>query len=250
MSHPGGPGTLTQLNGMFAFAWADEATGRWILARDPFGIKPLYDAQLGDSIVFASEIKALLAHGELKVELDRAALQQYLTFQFCLGGRTLFKGIFSSSPGFISRGRLMGAASRPSDIGTPPMLSDSHHTPEYFRDGLAALIADSARLQVRSDVPLGGYLSGGLDSSVVVAAATRQMGGRLPVFHGRFAEGRAYDESVHARAIARHRDGEYHEVVPTAEDFVECLPGLIRALDEPVGGPGLFPQFMVSRAAS
>jgi len=240
---------LGQLNGMFAFALFDEQLGEWLLCRDPFGIKPLYYAELDDGLVFASEIKALLAHPDIRAEADWDALQQYLSFQFCLGDRTLFRGIRKLEPGCYAK----GAGGHPTQFvryWDTNYHIDEHHTEEYFREHLVDLLQDSARLQIRSDVPLGAYLSGGLDSSVVASMAARHLGGRLRVFHGRFAEGAGYDESAYARAAAAQMGAELHEVVPTAEGFVELLPGIIRAMDEPAAGPGVFPQHIVSRLAA
>ena len=106
------------------------------------------------------------------------------------------------------------------------------------------------RLQLRSDVPVGGYLSGGIDSSLICSLASQGLDTPLPMFHGRFAEGALYDESFYAKDLAAFVNGTYHEVVPTAEQFVDELPQLIRALDEPLAGPGLFPQYAVSKLAS
>ncbi|MDQ2105345.1 asparagine synthase (glutamine-hydrolyzing) [Azospirillum isscasi] len=240
---------LSALNGMYAFAFADEATGEWLLVRDPFGIKPLYYTQVRGGIAFASEIKALLSHPDARARSDWTALQQYLTFQFCLGDRTLFQGINKLEPGTWIRGRGADITAR----GTFWDLDwniDTDHTDSYFRNHLRDLLQDSVRLQMRSDVPVGAYLSGGLDSSLVVSMAARHTAVPLPVFTGRFAEGPAYDETPYARLVAATAGANYREVVPDAESFVDLLPRLIYHLDEPVAGPGVFPQYMVSRLAS
>jgi asparagine synthase (glutamine-hydrolysing) len=221
-----------------------------MLARDPFGVKPLYYVEVDGELVFASEIKALLAHPRVRACVNRKGLQQYLTFQFCLHGQTLFQGIHALEPGFYLEGE-QGAIARTVRYWDTNYHIDDEHTEEYFSDRLSELLWDSARLQIRSDVPVGAYLSGGTDSSLVASMASRHVGAnRLPVFHGRFAEGPAYDESRYAKALCESIGGEYHELVPTAEQFVEVLPRLIYALDEPAAGPGLFPQYMVSRAAA
>lgn len=240
---------LPELNGMFAFAFADCHTGTWLLARDPFGIKPLYYTSLPGELLFASEIKSLLAHPAIPAEVNRKALQHYLTFQFYLQSETLFEGIYTLEPGccLIGRGPI---AKEKVCYWDMDYRVDKHHTEAYFIDRLVYLLKDSSRLQIRSDVPVGAHLSGGIDSTVVASLAAEQLGGPLPLFHGRFAEGALYDESEYARAAAEWVGGEYHEVVPTAQDFVECVPRLVYCLDEPLAGPGLFPQFMVSRMAS
>jgi asparagine synthase (glutamine-hydrolysing) len=244
-----GAAALRDFNGMFAFALIDGQTGEWLLARDPFGIKPLYYATVDGDLAFASEIKALLVHPGVRASLDWNAFEQYLTFQFCLHGRTLFEGISAVEPGCYLRGRG-GEVLQTVRYWDTDYQVDEHHTDAYFKDRLLYLLEDSARLQIRSDVPLGAYVSGGIDSSVVASMAAEHLGRSIPVFHGRFAEGPAYDESEHARAVAQWIGADYHEAVPTASDFVDLMPRLIYHMDEPVAGPGLFPQYVVSRLAA
>lgn len=243
-----GSDALLRLNGMFAFLFHDRQTNEWLAARDHFGIKPFYYTNLPGEFIFSSEIKALLAHPEVKPERDNKALQQYLTFQFCLEERTLFKNIFKIKPGHLLKGKGDKIISENCYWDTNYEI-DYYHTEEYFLDRLRELLSDSVRLQLRSDVPLGGYLSGGIDSSLVCALSTDHLQTKLPMFHGRFAEGEEYDESFYAKELAISRNGQYFEIVPVAQDFVQELPGLIYALDEPLAGPGLFPQHQVSRMA-
>jgi asparagine synthase (glutamine-hydrolysing) len=243
-----GTQALRRLNGMFAFVFHDAKDNSWIAARDPFGIKPLYFAAPPDELVFASEIKALLAHPAVRPQRDAVGLEQYLTFQFCLQDRTLFAGVRKVQPGFVLTGRGAQMTEQKCYWDTNYQI-DSYHTEEYFVDRLKALLEDSARLQIRSDVPLGGYLSGGIDSSAVCMLAARCLDAPFPMFHGRFAEGPEYDESMHAKSVVDAAGGVYHEVVPTADEFADDLPGLIYALDEPLAGPGLFPQYRVSKLA-
>lgn len=244
-----GKDALRQLNGMFSFAFLDTTNGEWLLARDPFGIKPLYFYQFGDELIFASEIKALFAHPAMRAELNWDGLNQYFAFQFCMGAETLFHGVRKVEPGCVLRG-VHGKIIETVRYWDTNYHVDDHHTEAYFIDKLQALLEDSARLQIRSDVPLGSYLSGGLDSTVIAALAAGKLGNSLPVFTGRFAEGPEYDESTYAKLAAKEFGGIYHEIVPTPQDFVDCMPSLIHSMDEPVAGPGLFPQYMVSREAS
>ncbi len=243
-----GERALTQLNGMFAFAFCDLASGEWMLARDPFGIKPLYLAEFGPEIGFASEIKAFLAHPDFRRALDHEALSEYLTFQFTLSERTLFSGVRKIEPGTYVKGRGVRIQSvvRYSDFDFDSPLYSS------MEEGVAALRAaleSSARLQTRSDVPLGVYLSGGLDSTTIASLAREAVGRRIPAFHGRFDEGEAFDESDFARAAATALDLDLVISTPGPKDFIDLMPGLVRAMDEPAAGPGLFPQYFVSRAA-
>jgi asparagine synthase (glutamine-hydrolysing) len=243
-----GAQAVRRLNGMFAFVFHDRQDNTWIAARDPFGIKPLYYSKLVDEWVFASEIKALFAHPEIHARRDETGLQQYLTFQFCLEDRTLFAGVRKLQPGFLLHGRGAEIIEHLCYWDTNYQI-DSYHTEAYFVDRLRYLLEDSVSLQLRSDVPLGGYLSGGIDSSVVCTLAARQLKTPFQMFHGRFDEGADYDESRYAREVAAAVAGEYHEVIPTPAQFADELPGLVYALDEPLAGPGLFPQYLVSKLA-
>ncbi len=243
-----GVDAVKKLNGMFAFMFYDLQTNEWIAARDHFGIKPLYYTQVKDEFVFASEIKSLLIHPDIHNRRDDISLHQYLTFQFCLEERTLFRDIFKIKPGHLLQGRGHEIKCETCYWDTNYNI-DLYHTEDYFLDRLRDMLLDSVRMQLRSDVPLGGYLSGGLDSSLVCALASEHLQTPISMFHGRFAEGNAYDESFYARELATCKNGIYYETVPTAYDFVNDLPGLIYALDEPLAGPGLFPQYHVSRLA-
>ena len=241
---------LGKLNGMFAFAIYDERKQMLFAARDHFGIKPFYYSLLDDgSILFASEIKALFSHPQIIPRLNASALNEYLTFQFCLGENTLFADIKSLEPAHF----LIKSQKNPQlNVQRYWNISyeiDNHHTSEYFSDTLLLLLQDSVRGQLRSDVPLGAYLSGGLDSSSVVTLAQSQYGDNFKCFTGKFKEGPEYDESHYARIITEAMQCEYYEVVPTAKNFIDLMPKLIYFMDEPAAGPGLFPQYMVSAMA-
>lgn len=245
-----GEAALPNLNGMFAFAFLDTQTGEWILARDPFGIKPLYFHTREGQLSFASEIKALLADPELRAEPDWHGIEQYMTFQFCLGDQTMFRNIRRIEPGCAIIGRG-GDILRSIRYWDTDYSANDTHGEGYFVDKLRVLLDDATHLQTRSDVPVGAYLSGGLDSSVVATLAAEHVTAPLRLFHGRFDEGVKYDELHHARKVADAISGsELHITVPTADDFVADMPRLIYAMDEPVAGPGLFPQYRVSALAA
>ncbi len=243
-----GEAALQRLNGMFAFCFVNLETGEWLLGRDHFGIKPLYIATLDNEVLFASEIKALLAHPKLRAELNWDGLEEYLTFQFCLDDRTLFKRITKVEPGTLVRG-ARGEIRQIRRWWSLDFETDEHHTEQFFIDRLRSLVEESVHMQMRSDVPVGAYLSGGIDSSLVALLASQTSSGILPAFHGRFVEGPAYDESAYAQSVAQTGNIELHIAEPGAEDFVRVMPSLIYALDEPAAGPGLFPQYMVSTFA-
>lgn len=244
-----GEKALNQLNGMFSFVFHDKKYNRWIAARDHFGIKPLYYAKFGSDLIFASEIKAILAHTEAETKRDDMSLQHYLTFQFCLDERTLFKGIKKVKPGHYIAGKGSSIISNINYWQLDYQI-DEKNSEDDFIDELKFLLKDTMRLQMRSDVPVGAYLSGGIDSSLVSSLASEIYNQPLPMFHGRFKEGPQYDESYYAKELAKFSNGKYLEVVPTAQDFVDNLPKLIYSLDEPLAGPGVFPQFVTSKLAA
>ena len=238
---------LTRLRGMFAYALWDEPRGELVLVRDRFGIKPLYYATVGDVVYFASEAKALLPFLP-SIETDLDALKDYLAFQFCLAGKTLFAGIQELLPGhFLRLGR---GPSEPVRYWEVYYELDFDHTAQYFEEQIEALLSESVELHLRSDVPVSAYLSGGFDSSVVASAAGAHSAAAMQAFTGKFSEDERYDESRYARALAEWRGLELHEIDITVDDFVGHLGDVVYHLDFPVAGPGSFPQFMVSQEAS
>lgn len=241
---------LERLNGMFSFAIWDARQQRLFAARDRLGIKPFYWSLTPDALLFASEPKGLLASGMVQARAHPGHLEEYLTFQFCLGEATLFRDIQKLAPGHY-------LSFRPQRDSAPTIVPywslrfelDFDHTEEYFSRTLLDLMNDAVRLQLRSDVPVGAHCSGGMDSSSVVMLAARQFPGTFQTFTGAFREGPQYDESAYALQVAAAASAQAHLVHPTAGQFAESLPWLIYMMDEPAAGPGLFPQYCVSRLA-
>lgn len=248
-----GVACVEKFNGMFAFAIWDKRQNKLFCARDRLGIKPFYYYFDGHSLVFASEIKAILAKGSVPVSLNYHALQDYLTFQFCLGDKTLFSNIKKLEPGCWL---LVDLKNNTINLKIHCYWDiqydiDSKHDQAYFVDQLSTLLKDSVRLQLRSDVPLGSHLSGGLDSSTVTCIATSLLGDtHFDTFTGGFREGNQFDETGYAQLVSKMTKTTYHEIYPSAEDFIGILPKLIYFMDEPVAGPGLFPQYYVSKLAA
>ncbi|MDQ2929929.1 MAG: asparagine synthase (glutamine-hydrolyzing), partial [Gemmatimonadota bacterium] len=251
MYHQYGEACVAQLNGMFAFLLHDRSKGIVLAARDHFGIKPLYFYTDERKMLFGSEIKAILAHGGVNAAVNRTSLNDYLTFQFVIGEDTLFANIGKVLPGYYHVIDLQSRDVRRVRYWEPKFHIDPYHTEEYFLVEARRLIEDSIRIQMRSDVPVGAYLSGGLDSSIVTGFAARAYeGGRFKTFTGAFDEGPQFDERPYARAVAESVNAEMFEIIPSANDFADVLQKLVYHMDEPVAGPGLFPQYMVSRCAS
>lgn len=242
-----GPDALQRLRGMFAFALWDESRQQLFCARDRVGIKPFYYVEAGGAFFFASEIKALLPFLP-EIETDPQGLSDYLTFQFCLGGKTLFRHVRELPAGhflIIEEGRTKLAR-----YWEVHYDLDFDHTEQYFAARLRELFHDSIDMHLRADVPVGAYVSGGIDSSISASLAAKRVGPAFMGFTGKFGEGEEYDESRYARDLAQERGFRLHEVEITARDFADSIRKVIYHLDYPVAGPGSFPQYMVSRLAS
>ncbi|MGF6555120.1 asparagine synthase (glutamine-hydrolyzing) [Pseudomonas sp. S30_BP2TU TE3576] len=250
--HEWGERCVDRLLGMFAFAIWDRAEQRLFCARDRIGIKPFYYHFDGRKLSFASEIKALFADGSVKAEANSDGLQDYLTFQFCLDEKTLFKGVQKLEPGYLLNAWFEGDQLKVKSRKYWDLQFDidGSHDERYFVDNLAALIEDSVRMHLRSDVPLGAHLSGGLDSSAVVCLASRMLGGeQLKTFTGAFHEGPQFDETGHAKTVSAFAGTDYNEIYIPGNELADVLPKLMHFMDEPLAGPGLIPQYYVSRLA-
>jgi len=239
---------LDHFKGMYGFGLWDESEHALFCARDRFGIKPFYYTVNDDCLYFASEAKALLPFVK-SIETDLRGLREYLNFQLCLNGHTLFKGVYQLPPahrltvrkGEVRIDRYWEAVFQP----------DFDHSQAHFEDKLRGLLEDSVRLHLRSDVPVGAYVSGGLDSSTVASLAKDRVNGELVGFTGKFAGyGEGFDESKYARSVAEWRDFPLHEIDISVDDFVSRFDEVVYHMDYPVAGPGSFPQYMVSELAS
>ncbi|MDQ3096199.1 MAG: asparagine synthase (glutamine-hydrolyzing), partial [Actinomycetota bacterium] len=242
-----GADSLDHLRGMFAYALWDEREQELLCARDRFGIKPFYYAQVGDVLYFASEAKALLPFLPC-IRTDLEGLRDYLAFQFCLAGKTLFEGVRELLPGH--RLRIRNGVARPERYWEVYYELDFDHTAKHFEDRIQALLAESVGLHLRSDVPVSAYLSGGLDSSTVASLASESSSERMKAFTGRFPEDSRYDESAYARELASSRGLDLTEIDIDVHDFLGSIENVVYHLDYPTAGPGSFPQYMVSQAAA
>jgi asparagine synthase (glutamine-hydrolysing) len=238
---------FTEFRGMFAFALWDEKNLRLICGRDRFGIKPFYYYQDQDAFYFASETKALLPFVN-SIETDADALAEYLTFNYTIGESTMFKGIRQLLPGHalvVENGQV-----RIWKYWDVNYEIDWAHQQDWFEGRLAELLDDSVNLHMRADVPIGAYVSGGIDSSLMAIMAARHDEGNRQAFHGRFIEYPGYDESSYAEMAVEASDGKLHMLDITHADFERHLRDVIYHLDYPVAGPGSFPQYMVSKLAA
>jgi asparagine synthase (glutamine-hydrolysing) len=242
-----GADCVNHLRGMFAFALWDEGKQELFCARDRFGIKPFNYVVVGDTFYFASEVKALLPFVE-RIETDLEGFKDYLAFQFCLAGKTLFKNVYELLPGHTLR--VANGSIEVKRYWEVYYDLDFDHTPKYFEERLRALLPESVDLHLRADVPVGTYLSGGLDSSSIASLASQHTNGDFAGFTGKFSFSEDYDESRYARELAEWRGFSLYEIDITASDFIENIRKVIYHLDYPVAGPGSFPQYMVSQLAA
>jgi asparagine synthase (glutamine-hydrolysing) len=236
---------LSQLRGMFAFALWDGQ--RLFAARDRFGIKPFYYTIVGNVLYFASEMKSLLPLLP-EIATDPEALAEYMAFQYTLGERTLFKHIRSLPPGHaltVENGQVR--VFRYWDVHYE---RDRDHTPGWFSREMRDRLSDSIRVHLRSDVPVGAYISGGIDSSLIGILAGREAASGRIGFHGKFTEFPGYDESDYAEVVCKASGIDLHQIEITATDFRNNIQKVLYHLDTPVGGPGSFPQYMVSELAA
>jgi asparagine synthase (glutamine-hydrolysing) len=242
---------LTRFNGMFAFAIWDARDESLFLARDRIGIKPLYCSETPAGFAFASEIKALLAIPNHKREVDLAALDQFMTFLWTPGPRTLFRGVFKLPPAhFLVYRNSNIEVSEYWDVSfdEDDSLSESEWT-ERVREQ----VSRSVRAQMLSDVPLGAFLSGGIDSSTIVALMCGASDVKPTTYTFGFrGEDLRYeiieDDVKYARMVGEHFNTDYHESYLEPE-VMQLLPKLVYHLDEPVADPAIITSYLICRAA-
>ena len=248
-----GPASVERLNGMFAFAILDRRTGELFLARDRYGIKPLYTTWVDGSLLFASEIKAFLAHPSFRVELSLPHLLEYFTFQNIFTNGTLFSGVHLLRPGSWMR----VARDQPPETVQYwdfDFSADPHPDARESVQELRRLFDQAVQRQLMSDVPVGSYLSGGMDSGGITAIAARHIP-YLSTFTAGFdltsASGLelGFDEREKAEALSYLCKTEHYEVVLKAGDMERCLTDLVWHLEDPRVGQS-YPNFYAARLAS
>jgi asparagine synthase (glutamine-hydrolysing) len=242
---------LRRLNGMFGVAIWDEPKHRLLLARDPLGIKPVYYTQSGAQLLFASEVKCLLQSALVRVEPDLEALHYFLCFLWVPGPKTLFKGIRKLMPGEMlvwEDGHIQVERYWDMDMHSVSDRSEKALTVE-----LKTLLTQSVARHLISDVPVGVFLSGGLDSSSILALASQITHGPVKAYTIAYGTEDARleqsgDDRYYAQQVARHFDAEYHEIEVQA-DVSALLPKVVWHLDEPVADPAAITSLLICRAA-
>lgn len=239
-----GPACLDRFRGMFAFAVWDQRRQELFLARDRLGKKPLYYAQVGDTLLFGSEIKALLPFPGLDRSIDLQALSDFLSLLYIPSPKTIFRQVRKLPPGhYLLAGREGMSVRRYWDVHFAP----SGPAPHQAARRLEELLDESVRLRLRSDVPLGAFLSGGLDSSAVVGLMARSLEQPVVTSSIGFPDD-AFNELAYARQVAEHFHTDAHEHMVTP-DAMKILDDLVWHYDEPFGDSSAVPTFYVSQLA-
>jgi asparagine synthase (glutamine-hydrolysing) len=241
---------LRHFRGMFAFALWDEPRKTLLLARDRVGKKPLFYAQAGGQFLFASEMQAMLEHPAVSKEIDLEALDQFLAYEYVPAPKTILKQVRKLPAAHfltldLSNGGAAGPVPRIERYWRLEGKQQANLSEDDAAGGLLEVLREAVRLRLISDVPLGALLSGGMDSSVVVALMSQLSGSKVKTFSIGFEE---YSELPHARAVAEHYGTEHHEMVvrPSA---LEVLPKLVRHYGEPFADPSAVPSYYVSKLA-
>ncbi len=233
------------LRGMYAIAIHDERRGRLVLARDPFGIKPLYFIQTDAVFAFASEPQALLAAGLGAATIDAQRRSELLQLKFTTGESTIFPGIKRVLPGetlVIERGEIISRRRRdPLPAGLPVRGTGA---------GLDAVLLDAVSVHLRSDVPYGLFLSGGIDSASLLALMSRATGQRIQALTVGWEGAGAVDESHEAARLAKIMGADCHRIEMTENDFFSLAPRIAAAIDDPTADAAVLPTYMLGREAA
>ena len=244
-----GLAALRKFDGMFAFALWDRQQRQLLMARDRIGIKPLYYFCHGPDLVFASEIKALLRHPLLVRTLDPLSVSKYFSYGYVPAPHTIFANVHKLEPGACLR---FGPGGLNREFYWDIPLTDNPINPRCIDescDELLQLMRDAVRRQLRSDVPVGVLLSGGIDSSTVTALAAQESSGRLHSFSIGFDQP-SYNESAYAWRIASLFGTEHHEEILTLRQAAELFPRVMRSLDEPFADASILPTYRLCQLAA
>lgn len=240
-----GVDALRQFNGMFAMAIWDRDEQRLFLARDRMGVKPLYYSVCDGELLFASELKSLLAHPGVGRRLNRLSVSKYFTYGYVPTPHTIFEGVYKLEPGYyllFDRNGLQKRLYWDIPLEDNPL---SERTVDEWAEDLRAVLRDAVVKRLRSDVPIGVFLSGGIDSSAVTALAAQAAARQIKTFSIGFDES-SYDESPYARMVAERYGTDHHHEVLSAARTVSLLPDVMKILDEPFADASVVPTWLLS----
>jgi asparagine synthase (glutamine-hydrolysing) len=244
-----GPGCVGRLQGMFAFAIWDRQSRQLFLARDRIGIKPLYYALADGELVFGSEIKTLFRHPELSPRLNRAELARYFTFLCVPPPNTLFEGIHKLRAGHTMLFEEGKAPPPPQRYWTPLGDGAVSRSEDELVEELREILTDSVKGRLMSDVPFGAFLSGGVDSSAIVAIMASALDRPVETFNVGYKNDPGLNELENARRTAQIFATNHHEILIDHEDFREFIPRLVHHQDEPIADPVCVPLYFVAELA-
>jgi asparagine synthase (glutamine-hydrolysing) len=236
------------LHGMFAFAIWDQRFRRLFCARDRLGIKPFYYRWDGTTFLFGSEIKTILEYPRVPRKFNQGVLAEYLAFGYITSPETMYKGISKLMPGHMLELDQDGKLSTAPYWDLTVKVDEKSRPRSYYVETYRELLEQAVSSHLMSDVPLGMFLSGGLDSSAVAALATKIRGDRIETFAVGYGE-EEFSELGYAREVARHVRSDHHEVRLSREDFFAALPRLIWHEDEPIVWPSSVSLYFVARLA-
>jgi asparagine synthase (glutamine-hydrolysing) len=239
---------VEHLRGMFAFAIWDRFKKRLFIARDRLGIKPLYYRFEGNTLLFGSEIKTILAYPGVKPEFNAGALAEYLAFGYLAGEKSMYAGIRKLMPGHILTIDELGKLETSRYWDLDVKVDDGSRPREYYVGGYRERLEECVSSHLMSDVPLGVFLSGGLDSSAIAALTTKLRKEPIETFSVGYGE-EAFSELPYARTIAEHLNSQHHEVHLSRDEFFQTLPRLIWHEDEPIAWPSSVALYFVARLA-
>ena len=252
VSRWGVEGALERCNGMFALALWDRRQRQLWLARDRLGEKPLYYGHVGGVFLFASELKALRQHPGFSAAVDRTALSAFLRHGYVPSPASIYTGVHKLAPGWLLHVGAGGRSPRPRPYWRAgEVLAEARRhpvAPAPAVDELERLLLDSVKIRLAADVPLGTFLSGGIDSSLVVALTQAQVSRPVRTFSIGFAEA-GYDEADHARQVARHLGTDHTELYVTASEAMAVIPRLPEIYDEPFADSSQIPTCLVAGLA-
>ena len=242
-----GESCVERLNGQWAFAIWDSHKQKLFLSRDRFGVRPLFYTQTGDSLLFASEIKALLACPEVDSSIDLIGLNQIFSFWVPLPPRTSFRGIKQLPPGHsmvIQNGRITQFPYWRLELAPQSISEDSNN--KRLADELLALLHDATQIRLRADVPVGAYLSGGIDSTVIAALCKNHVGDRLRTFSIAFDD-TEFDERSYQYEARSFLQTSHREIRCYPQDIARVFPQVIRHTEQPVLRTAPAPMYMLSK---
>ncbi len=247
-----GEDCVKELRGMFAFALWDSARKRLFIARDRLGIKPVYYTDQNGSLIFGSEIKSILAHPDVVASLNLEGLGHYISLKYVPAPETMFSGICALPPGHLLTCDRNGSKVRRYWDLSFSESKENHRSEETCAEQLEALLRESVRLHLMSDVPFGAFLSGGVDSSVVVALMQQVMNVPVKTFSVGFRGGgsEVFSELPFARLVANRFKTDHHEIYVTPDDFMDLAGKIVWHLDQPIADNACVANYMVSRLAA